>query len=103
MDVSPAVEAILGIRKELEEFRRTSSKQALRAAMRAACEEALLRQAPDLSFVTDHLEWQRLVRATADSVETGSKAFQNLGARKPNFSEGTRLALRLRFSVDEFV
>ena len=41
-DKSP-VDVILGIREELAEFRRNGGKQAMRAAMRKACEEALLR------------------------------------------------------------
>ena len=42
VDIDP-VNVILGIREELAEFRRNGGKQALRAAMRKACEEALLR------------------------------------------------------------
>jgi len=36
------VDVVLGIREELAEFRRNGGKQAMRAAMRKACEEALL-------------------------------------------------------------
>jgi hypothetical protein len=41
VDIDP-VNVILGIREELAEFRRNGGKQALRATMRKACEEALL-------------------------------------------------------------
>jgi hypothetical protein len=53
--VSPAVEAVLSIRKDLAGFQRTLGKQAFRAALRAACEATLWSQAPDLSVVHEYL------------------------------------------------
>jgi hypothetical protein len=41
VDIDP-VNVILGIREELAEFKKAGGKEALRAAMRKACEEALL-------------------------------------------------------------
>jgi hypothetical protein len=62
MNVSPAVDVAVNIRKDLAEFQRTSSKEALRAEMRKACEEALWGQTPDLSFMTEYLEQRQLIR-----------------------------------------
>jgi hypothetical protein len=53
--VSPAVAMALGIRREIAEFQRTCSKQAYRAALRAACETSFGGGPPDLSLVHEHL------------------------------------------------
>jgi hypothetical protein len=61
------VDVIIGIRKELKEFQRTSSKEALRAAYR----EALLRgvaesfSAPDFDIrsTVEHLEERGVIRS----------------------------------------
>ena len=69
---SPA-DVIIGLRKDLAEFQRTSSKEALRAALRkelrAACKEALLRTAaadcpdyPNIEPLVEYLQERGLIR-----------------------------------------
>jgi hypothetical protein len=67
--VSPAVEVILGIRKDLAEFQRTLGKKAWRAMMRAACEATLWSQVPDLSVVTEHLRDRGFRISDDDDIE----------------------------------
>ena len=69
---SPA-DVIIGLRKDLAEFQRTSSKEALREALRkelrAACKEALLRTAaadcpdyPNIEPLVEYLQERGLIR-----------------------------------------
>ena len=69
---SPA-DVIIGLRKDLAEFQRTSSKEALREALRkelrAACKEALLRTAaadcpdyPNIEPLVEYLTERGLIR-----------------------------------------
>jgi hypothetical protein len=57
------VDVITRIREELAVFQRTSSKQALREALGAACKEALLRAVsrPDIHPVVTHLKRRGLI------------------------------------------
>jgi hypothetical protein len=58
------VGVVLKIREEVTEFRRTSSKQAYRAALRVALDAALRRQAvvrrgPDMQLIVKYLDnWE---------------------------------------------
>jgi hypothetical protein len=62
------VDVIIELRKDLAEFQRTSSKEALRKELRAACREALLRAAagadcyPNIEPIVEYLQERRLVR-----------------------------------------
>ena len=67
------VDVIIGLRKDLAEFQRTSSKEALREALRkelrAACKEALLRTAaadcpdyPNIEPLVEYLQERGLIR-----------------------------------------
>jgi len=65
---SPA-DVIIGLRKDLAEFQRTSSKEALRKELRAACKEALLRTAaadcpdyPNIEPLVEYLQERGLIR-----------------------------------------
>jgi hypothetical protein len=66
------VDVIIGLRKDLAEFRKTSSKEALRKELREACREALLRAAaadghdgpgcPTIEPIVEYLQERGLVR-----------------------------------------
>ena len=68
VDPSP-VAVVIAIREDLAEFQRTSSKEALRAEWKAACQAALLQAAsrrssdsvPD-SWLRDYLNERGLIR-----------------------------------------
>ena len=73
-DRQSPVDVIIGLRKELAEFQKVSNKQAfketLRAALRAACKEALLRAAagadrpdyPNIEPIVEYLTERGLIR-----------------------------------------
>ena len=67
------VDVIIGLRKDLAEFRKTSSKEALRKELREACREALLRAAatgcpddgssyPNIEPIVEYLTERGLIR-----------------------------------------
>jgi hypothetical protein len=62
------VDVIINIRKELAEFRRNSSKEALRAEWREACEAALLQAVGSDPFgldpVIEYLEQRGVIRSS---------------------------------------
>ena len=76
------VDVIIRLRKDLEEFQRTGSEQALRETLRAACREALRRAVaenvsvlrPDMDPVIEHLKRRGLVRSDPIGSEPAGAA-----------------------------
>ena len=66
MNEQSPVDVIIGIRKELAEFQRTSSREELLAALRVVCRAALPRQVPGRFY--DH---QAVEQAVAYLVRHG--------------------------------
>ena len=83
MSIGSPVDVINGIREELAEFRRTSSKEALRERLReelrAACKEALRRTAddppdhPNIEQVVEYLQQRGLIKRAKKAVRMADR------------------------------
>jgi hypothetical protein len=75
------VDVVVNIRKDLAEFQQNSSKQALRKAMREACEEAFLRTAGhiDIDPVVEYLKERGVIRSGSKRTKRTKRTGETAG------------------------